>query len=250
MTEAAHQMASNPVAAPARFAGSVGVAAGPEIAIMGPRGLAPAWLDGEVVIRGTNVTKGYDGNSKANEQSFHGGWFHTGDQGVLDGQGYLRLTGRLKEIINRGGEKISPLEIDKVLMEHPAVQQAVTFGMPTKVGRGSRRGRGPARGQIRRRESLARLRGRTAGANSKCRAKWFSDGNSQGRDWKTSAHRPGRKARPGFTNFVTGGRPMRLRALGRSTLRVAPLCLGGNVFGWTADEAASFAVLDAFVRPA
>jgi acyl-CoA synthetase (AMP-forming)/AMP-acid ligase II len=134
MTEAAHQMASNPLPPRARFAGSVGVAAGPDIAIMGVHGnLLPPGSIGEVVIRGTNVTKGYDGNSTANEQSFHGGWFRTGDQGVLDGQGYLRLTGRLKEIINRAGEKVAPLEIDNVLMEHPAVQQAVTFAMPSKV---------------------------------------------------------------------------------------------------------------------
>jgi oxalate---CoA ligase len=134
MTEAAHQMASNPLPPRARFAGSVGVAAGPDIAIMGVHGnLLPPGSIGEVVIRGTNVTKGYDGNPTANEQSFHGGWFRTGDQGVLDGQGYLRLTGRLKEIINRAGEKVAPLEIDNVLMEHPAVQQAVTFAMPSKV---------------------------------------------------------------------------------------------------------------------
>jgi len=85
---------------------------------------------GEVVIRGPNVTAGYESNPEANAKAFANGWFRTGDQGVLDAQGYLRLTGRLKELINRGGEKISPLEIDTILMDHPCVAQVVTFGMP------------------------------------------------------------------------------------------------------------------------
>ena len=131
MTEASHQMASNPLPPRPRFAGSVGVAAGPEIAIMDDAGkLLAAGETGEVVIRGPNVTPGYEANPEANAKAFTNGWFRTGDQGVLDAQGYLRLTGRLKELINRGGEKISPLEVDAVLMDHPAVQQVVTFGMP------------------------------------------------------------------------------------------------------------------------
>jgi acyl-CoA synthetase (AMP-forming)/AMP-acid ligase II len=85
---------------------------------------------GEIVIRGRNVTDGYENNPGANASAFTDGWFRTGDQGVLDEAGYLRLTGRLKEIISRGGEKISPLEVDTVLMDHPAVAQVVTFGMP------------------------------------------------------------------------------------------------------------------------
>jgi acyl-CoA synthetase (AMP-forming)/AMP-acid ligase II len=84
----------------------------------------------EVVIRGRNVTKGYESNPEANAKAFTHGWFRTGDQGVIDEQGYLRLTGRLKELINRGGEKISPLEIDTIIMDHPSVAQVVTFGMP------------------------------------------------------------------------------------------------------------------------
>jgi acyl-CoA synthetase (AMP-forming)/AMP-acid ligase II len=92
--------------------------------------LLPPGALGEVVIRGRNVTAGYENNPEANAKSFTRGWFRTGDQGVLDEAGYLRLTGRLKEIINRGGEKISPLEVDTVLMDHPAVQQVVTFAMP------------------------------------------------------------------------------------------------------------------------
>jgi acyl-CoA synthetase (AMP-forming)/AMP-acid ligase II len=82
------------------------------------------------VIRGPNVTGGYRNNPEANSAAFTDGWFRTGDQGVIDDDGYLRLTGRLKEIINRGGEKISPREVDEVLMDHPAVTQAVTFAIP------------------------------------------------------------------------------------------------------------------------
>jgi acyl-CoA synthetase (AMP-forming)/AMP-acid ligase II len=92
--------------------------------------LLPPGAVGEVVIRGPNVTPGYDANPEANARAFADGWFRTGDQGVLDEDGYLRLTGRLKELINRGGEKIAPLEIDEVLMDHPAVLQVVTFAMP------------------------------------------------------------------------------------------------------------------------
>jgi len=131
MTEAAHQMASNPLPPAQRIPGSVGIAAGPEIAIMDRDGklLEPGAI-GEVVIRGENVTLGYENNHKANAEAFVNGWFRTGDQGSLSPDGYLTLTGRLKEIINRGGENISPLEIDEVLMHHPAVMQVVTFAMP------------------------------------------------------------------------------------------------------------------------
>jgi acyl-CoA synthetase (AMP-forming)/AMP-acid ligase II len=131
MTEASHQMASNPLPPRSRFAGSVGLAAGPDIAIMDEKGeLQAAGMLGEVVIRGRNVTKGYEANPEANAKAFSNGWFRTGDQGTLDKDGYLRLTGRLKELINRGGEKISPLEVDTVIMDHPAVAQVVTFAVP------------------------------------------------------------------------------------------------------------------------
>ncbi|HVZ33580.1 MAG TPA: acyl--CoA ligase [Polyangiaceae bacterium] len=130
MTEAAHQMASNPLAGK-RIPGTVGVAAGPEVAIMDAHGtLLPPDTTGEIVIRGVNVTLGYENNPSANAASFTNGWFRTGDQGVMDGEGYVSITGRLKEIINRGGEKISPREVDEVLMDHPAVAQVVTFAFP------------------------------------------------------------------------------------------------------------------------
>jgi len=131
MTEAAHQMASNPLPPKSRKPGSVGLPAGPDIAIMDEAGtLLPRGATGEIVIRGANVTLGYEANPKANASAFTNGWFRTGDQGSMDAEGYLSLTGRLKEIINRGGEKISPREVDEVLMDHPAVAQAVTFAMP------------------------------------------------------------------------------------------------------------------------
>jgi acyl-CoA synthetase (AMP-forming)/AMP-acid ligase II len=131
MTEAAHQVASNPLPPAARKPGSVGIAAGPEIAIMAADGrLLGADQEGEIVIRGENVIAGYVNNSEANKSAFEHGWFHTGDQGRLDNEDYLRVTGRLKEIINRGGEKISPREVDEVLMNHPEIEQVVTFAVP------------------------------------------------------------------------------------------------------------------------
>lgn len=124
MTEAAHQMASNPLPPAVRKFGTVGPGTGVRIRI----------LEGEVVIQGPNVVDGYENNPEANAASYlddgGGRWFRTGDQGMLDADGYLRLTGRLKELINRGGEKISPVEIDEVLLACPAVAEAVTFPMP------------------------------------------------------------------------------------------------------------------------
>ncbi len=136
MTEATHQMASNPLPPAQRKPGTVGRAAGPEIAIMGSGGeLLSAGGIGEIVIRGANVTQGYENNPNANAEGFANGWFRTGDQGQMDGDGYLSITGRLKEIINRGGEKVSPREVDEILMDHPAVAQVVCFGMPhAKLG--------------------------------------------------------------------------------------------------------------------
>ena len=131
MTEAAHQMTSNPLPPRKRIPGSVGIAAGPEVGIMDQEGkLLSAGETGEIVIRGSNVTAAYENNPKANAEAFVNGWFRTGDQGVMDAEGYVSITGRLKEIINRGGEKISPREVDEVLMDHPAVAQVVTFAVP------------------------------------------------------------------------------------------------------------------------
>jgi len=131
MTEASHQMTCNPLPPGVRKPGTVGLPAGPKVSIMDDKGnLLQAGSVGEVVIRGPNVTSGYENNPKANAESYTNGWFRTGDQGVMDDDGYLTITGRLKEIINRGGEKISPREVDDVLMDHAAVQQVVTFAMP------------------------------------------------------------------------------------------------------------------------
>ncbi len=134
MTEAAHQMCSNPLPPRAQKPGSVGVEAGPLVRIAHEVENRLVTGIGEVVISGPNVTPGYEGNPEANAKNFFEAegrrWFRTGDQGSFDDEGYLTLTGRLKEIINRGGEKVSPLEVDAVLMDHPAVQQVVTFAIP------------------------------------------------------------------------------------------------------------------------
>ncbi len=133
MTEAAHQMSSSPLPPGDRFPGTVGTATGVEVAIMldeNTGALAPNDERGEVVIKGENVMWGYHNNREANHDSFVNDWFRTGDQGFLDEAGYLTLTGRLKELINRGGEKISPLEVDAALLEHPSIAEAVCFSAP------------------------------------------------------------------------------------------------------------------------
>ncbi len=137
MTEAAHQMACNPLPPAPRKAGTVGIAAGPEVAIADASGqILNQGALGEIVISGANVTAGYENNPTANAENFFdrtdgkGRWFRTGDQGTLDEEGYLSITGRIKEIINRGGEKISPREVDEVLLDHEAVGQVVTFALP------------------------------------------------------------------------------------------------------------------------
>ena len=131
MTEATHQMAANPLPPGVRKPGGVGLGTGVEIAILDEAGtqLGGAAV-GEVAIRGESVTPGYEANPEANAGAFSDGWFRTGDQGYLDEDGYLFLTGRLKEIINRGGEKISPREVDEVLLQHSAIAQCVAFAMP------------------------------------------------------------------------------------------------------------------------
>lgn len=132
MSEAAHQMASNPLPPGQRLAGSVGRGTDVGITIRDDQGRElPPGDRGEVCIHGPNVITGYENNPEANATAFfEGGWFRTGDQGIVDANGYLTLVGRLKELINRGGEKISPREIDEVLLTHPAIAEAVCFGVP------------------------------------------------------------------------------------------------------------------------
>lgn len=131
MTEAAHQMASNALPPGDRLPGTVGRAAGPELAVVDAEGRPqPIGAVGEVVIRGPNVTAGYLANPDANRDGFFGDWFRTGDQGFLDARGTLTLTGRLKELINRGGEKVAPREVDEVLLDHPGVARALAFAVP------------------------------------------------------------------------------------------------------------------------
>ena len=131
MTEAAHQIATNPLPPGKRVPGAVGLPSGCNVGIMNELGvLLPPLELGEVVIRGRNVTQGYENNPAANAVTFINGWCRTGDQGRLDADGYLFLNGRLKEIINRGGEKITPREIDDVLLSHPDIREAVAFAVP------------------------------------------------------------------------------------------------------------------------
>jgi acyl-CoA synthetase (AMP-forming)/AMP-acid ligase II len=127
-------MCSNPQPPAARKPGSVGPGTGVKIGIMDDLGnLLATGERGEVVIQGPNVVDGYENNPEANAKSFTKGWFRTGDQGFLDSDGYLTLTGRIKELINRGGEKIAPREIDELLLKHPAIAEAVAFGVPHKT---------------------------------------------------------------------------------------------------------------------
>src|SRR5207237_142659 len=134
MTEAAHQMASNPLPPGVRKPGTVGCGTDVRISIMDANGRHLRRGErGEVVIEGPNVIRGYENNPEANATSFVDGWFRTGDQGFLDPDGYLTLVGRIKELINRGGEKISPREIDEVLLAHPSVAEACCFGIPDRV---------------------------------------------------------------------------------------------------------------------
>jgi len=131
MTEASHQISCTPRVYDEPKRGTVGRATGAEVAVMDESGCpAPPGTVGEVVIRGDSVIRAYAGNTSATAAAFQSGWFRTGDQGRLDADGYLTLTGRLKEIINTGGEKVSPLEVDGVLMEHPGVSQALAFAVP------------------------------------------------------------------------------------------------------------------------
>jgi acyl-CoA synthetase (AMP-forming)/AMP-acid ligase II len=134
MTEAAHQMTSNPLPPRHRIAGSVGVGTGIRMSVMDKEGNhLGTGQRGEVVIQGASVFRGYENNPEANARAFVDGWFRTGDEGLLDADCYLHLTGRIKDIIIRGGENIAPHEVDEVLLKHPAVAAAVTFGCPHAI---------------------------------------------------------------------------------------------------------------------
>jgi acyl-CoA synthetase (AMP-forming)/AMP-acid ligase II len=131
MTEAAHQMCSNPLPPGERRTGSVGPATGVEAAVLDDewQPLPPGGV-GEVAVRGRSVIDGYRDNPAANEASFRDGWFRTGDSGTISDDGYVSLSGRIKELINRGGEKISPHEVEAALLAHPAVSEAVVYAAP------------------------------------------------------------------------------------------------------------------------
>lgn len=134
MTEAGSQITASPLPPRPRRSGTVGLAAGPEVAIMDATGdVLPPGNPGEIVVRGPSVTRGYEGDPAATATALRHGWLWTGDLGVLDADGYLTLTGRIKELINRGGEKVAPLEVERALLEHPAVAEAVCFALPHPV---------------------------------------------------------------------------------------------------------------------
>ncbi|CAJ2502808.1 Uu.00g102020.m01.CDS01 [Anthostomella pinea] len=135
MTEAAHQMTSNPLPPAKRKPGTVGLGQGVEVKILNDAGdELPQGGEGEICIKGENVTKGYMNNPSANATAFaKGGFFRTGDQGKKDEDGYIVITGRIKELIMKGGEKISPIELDNVLTRHPAVSEAVSFAIPDEL---------------------------------------------------------------------------------------------------------------------
>jgi len=131
MTEAAHQMASNPLPPGERRPGTVGQATGIEIAVLDDDWQpVPAGEKGEVAVRGPSVVDQYLDNPVATGASFRAGWFRTGDVGTLSADGYLTLVGRVKELINRAGEKISPYEVEDVLLTHPAVAEAAAYPVP------------------------------------------------------------------------------------------------------------------------
>ena len=160
----------------------------------------PAGETGEIVIRGANVTDGYLNNPAANATAFTDGWFRTGDQGVIDDDGYLHLTGRLKEIINRGGEKISPLEVDEVLLDHPAVAQAVAFAVPhAMLGEEVGAAIVLREGAIADAERDPRLRAQPPRRVQGAAPHRVPGGDPQGPDRQDPARRPCRQARPGLT---------------------------------------------------
>ena len=135
MTEGAHQMSSNPLPPAKRYPGSVGLGQGVEIKILDANGTeVPLGSEAEICVRGENVTKGYLNNPEANKTSFtREGFFRTGDQGKQDKDRYVIITGRIKELINKGGEKISPVELDNVVAQNPSVAEAVCFAVADEM---------------------------------------------------------------------------------------------------------------------
>lgn len=135
MTEAAHQISSNPLPPSERYPGSVGIGQGVEVKILDQNGIeVSTGSEAEICIRGPNVTVGYLNNDEANKKSFtRDGFFRTGDQGKQNTNGYIVITGRIKELINKGGEKISPVELDNMLVQHPSVIEAVSFAIPDEM---------------------------------------------------------------------------------------------------------------------
>ena len=167
--------------------------------ILGP-GIA-----GEVVIRGDNVTAGYENNAKANAEAFVNGWFRTGDQGVIDAEGYLTLTGRLKEIINRGGEKVSPREVDEALMDHPAVLQAVAFAIPhDMLGEDVAAAVVLRDGMAANEHELRALPRRPPGRVQGPAQDPLPRRNPQGRHRQAATHRPGAEAGIGVSRGASG----------------------------------------------
>jgi amino acid adenylation domain-containing protein len=131
MTEGASQIAANPLGR--RKPGSVGRPAGPEIAIMNAHGRRlPVGQRGEIALRGPTITRGYDGDPAVTKAAFRNGWFHTGDLGYFDSDGYLFIVGRIKDIINRGGQKVAPAEVEEALLDHPDVVEAAAFPISHK----------------------------------------------------------------------------------------------------------------------
>ena len=131
MTEASHQITSNPLPPNEHKPGTVGLPQGVEVRILDSQGNAVSpGEEGEICIKGASVTPGYLNNPHANETSFTvDGFFRTGDNGKVDDEGYLTITGRIKEFINKGGEKISPVELDNLISLHPNVTDVVVFAI-------------------------------------------------------------------------------------------------------------------------
>ncbi len=131
MVEASGPVTCNPPSWGRYKPGSIGPSVGPEVAIIDACGTPlPAGTNGEIAVRGTSVIQGYENDAEINREAFIGEWFRSGDAGYMDADGYVFLTGRLKEMINRGGEKIAPQEVDNALLEHSEVVQAAAFAVP------------------------------------------------------------------------------------------------------------------------